>query len=82
MILGHEEAFSRNHRDLPVHIYTSIGSLEAESDIRNWREMIDILQSRNYNGLKMTSDLFDEETHVSVVPVHLTRGMRAIFPPG
>lgn len=79
ILFDYEEAFSENHKSLLVHIYTSMGSLEGES--KTGKTMIDILQDRNYDGLQITSDLFDGKTHVSIIPVHLTRGMKALFPP-
>ena len=77
----YEEEFSKNHKALPVDIYTSMGALEGGSMVPDWQKMIDILRNRNYDGLRITSDLFDGETHVSVISVAFTRGMRALFPP-
>jgi len=81
LIFDYEKAYSKKYTSLVAHIYLSMGAMEPEFMLNNWHEMIDILRSRDYNGLEITSHLFDEEIHVSVGPAAFTRGMRAVFPP-
>ena len=81
IIFDQEEAFAEEHKSLPVHIYTAMGALEGKAHIQYWQDMMNTLQGRYYDGLRINANLFDGETHVSVVPIIFTRGMKAVFPP-
>jgi predicted alpha/beta superfamily hydrolase len=85
----HERAFAERSSDLPARVFMSVGSLEepgpdaqsaAAKMVSNVREMDRILRDRKYAGLELTTHIFDDETHVSVIPATLSRGLRVVFP--
>jgi hypothetical protein len=63
----------------------SAGALEAIFEpefaamVANVREMAEIMTSRQYPGLKFISHIFDDETHLSVIPATMSRGLRVVF---
>jgi predicted alpha/beta superfamily hydrolase len=70
--------------DLPVHLFLSAGGLEEAHDplqrfVSNLYEMEARLRQRNFPSLDMTLRIFDGETHMSVYPGAVTRGLGAIF---
>lgn len=68
-----EKKFSEQNQSLPVNIFMSVGSLEGQSMTPVMTAFADTLKSRNYNQLNLTTHIFDEETHMSVVPAMISR---------
>lgn len=56
----------------------SVGSEEDDLIGPAWR-FADALRAREYEGLAFESHVFDEETHVSVFPAALSRGLRFLY---
>ena len=85
----YERAFAERSKDLAARVFMSVGSLEepgpdaqsaAAMMVSNVREMDRILRTREYPGLELTTHVFDDETHLSVIPATLSRGLRVVFP--
>ena len=80
----YEALYAARHDDLPVTIFLSVGALEAiyEPDfaamVSNVARLTEILSSRKYPGLKLTTHIFDNETHLSVIPATMSRGLRTV----
>jgi hypothetical protein len=56
------------------------GSLDDSDWVINpTDELIKIVQMRKYEGLKFITQMFKGETHISVYPVALTHGLKAVF---
>lgn len=53
--------------------------LDEENVTKPWKEFLSILEKRNYKNLKITSDIFKEETHISVWPASFTKGLKIVF---
>jgi predicted alpha/beta superfamily hydrolase len=79
MIFKHEESYLRDNQDLSARVLLSVGSLEGPLMVPPMQKMGDILKSRNFKSLDITTHVFDNETHLSVQPGTLSRGLRAIF---
>ena len=47
--------------------------------VSNLRDLDATLRSRSYDGLTLTTHLFEGETHLSVVPATISRGLRVVF---
>ena len=41
--------------------------------------MAETLSAREKRGLELTSHIFEGETHLSVIPATMSRGMRVLF---
>lgn len=79
---SYENTYAENHTDLPVRLCLSVGTLDEDLIEHNCSSLIKFhttLQNRNYPGLDMKFDLFEGETHISVVPLAASRGLRAVF---
>lgn len=84
VMLKMEEAYAERAKDIPVDLYLSIGGLEELMDIRgrmvsNVYRLESMLRHRKYPGLTLSMDVFPEETHMSVFPASVTRGLRSVF---
>lgn len=83
--LSYEAEYAAVNTDLPARVFISAGGLEEEGDsapakmITNVREMARRLESRGYPGLRLTSHVFEGETHASVNPATVSRGLRSVF---
>jgi len=76
-----ERAFARSHRRLDARVFLSVGGLEnggyrMVSDLLAFER---VLRSRHYAGLRIVRHVFPGETHNSVFPAALSRGLRAVF---
>ncbi|TCR67318.1 alpha/beta hydrolase-fold protein [Bosea sp. BK604] len=88
-----EQEFADAHTDLPANLFMAIGSFEtmnkAAKNLRYSRtlDMIGDLQGfekalagRNYPGLKLTSQIIQDEDHLTVFPAIVTRGLQWALP--
>jgi hypothetical protein len=64
----------------------SVGALEeVEHDpkpsamITNMKHLAETMIGREYEGLELTTHIFENETHLSVIPALMSRGLRVIF---
>lgn len=82
-----EEQYHESGGTLPARVYLATGSLEDDpgnpfetlSAVKNQQRFTELLQSRNYSDLTLTSELIDGETHMSVIPALLYRGLREVL---
>ena len=79
VILKYENEYADKHKDLPVALFMSIGGLEDSSSISNMNQMAEILESRNYPGLKMKIHLFEDETHTSCYAGGISRALKVLY---
>lgn len=76
----YEKAFARTHADLPVVLYTSMGSLESpERMFDPWQRFVRILQSRRYPGLHLVSEVQEDLKHSTAIMAGFAAGVRAAF---
>ena len=79
VIFKYENEYADKHKDLPVALFMSIGGIEDSSSISNMNQMAEILESRNYPGLKMKTHLFEDETHTSCYAGGLSRALKVLY---
>lgn len=75
-IFKKEDQYSKNHPALKANVFTAIGSLDQKSIIEPWNEFVNIMNSRKYSGLIFHSWVIENETHISMYPAGLTRGLK------
>lgn len=78
-IFKQELKYSENHTKLNANIFTSIGELDNEDITKPWIEFVNQVKSRNYNGLNIDTLTIENETHLSMLPAALTRGLKTIL---
>jgi predicted alpha/beta superfamily hydrolase len=79
-----EADLAKTATDVPAHLFLSAGELEEGHDARqgfvsNLYKMEARLRQRAYPGLDLTLQVFPGETHMSVFPGAVTRGLGAVF---
>ena len=86
--LTYESNYAANHDDLPVRVFMSVGAREELDDplidpsfqfVTNMKTLTKTLRERSYPGLQLTTCVFEDETHVSVIPTTFSRGLRVVF---
>jgi predicted alpha/beta superfamily hydrolase len=83
MTFSDEAAYAAEQADLDARVFLSAGGLEEPPDstlqmVSNVKTLAQRLRSRNYASLKLAMHIFDEETHLSVSPSAITRGLRVL----
>ena len=77
-----EERFASSYSDLPVRLYMGVGSREEEPDFPMVSNVIQLdarFQDRQYQGFEYMAEVLRDETHLSVTPGLLSRGLRFIY---
>lgn len=57
----------------------SVGSSENERMVTGMQEMAKIMRDRAYKNLELITHIFEGETHTSVAPATIGKGLRAVF---
>jgi hypothetical protein len=65
--------------NLEASVFLSVGGLEDEEEIKAVKRFDTVLRGRGYRGLQITTEVFAEETHLSVGASALWRGLREIY---
>ncbi|EOZ96613.1 putative esterase [Indibacter alkaliphilus LW1] len=78
-IFALEQLYSQQNQDLNAKVFISVGSKEGTSMVPKMKAFTDSLHNRNYQGLKLTSHIFEDETHNSVVAASISRTIRVLY---
>lgn len=80
VMLKVEEKYAKTHTALPAKVFVSIGSEEDyELGMVDYQKFVKVLKQRNYKDLQWSSHIFEGETHVSVLPATISKGLRVIY---
>ena len=79
ILFEYENEYASNHKDLPVKLFMSAGSLENEAMIKNMIEMSAQLQAKNYPSLELGTHIFENETHGSSYAAAVSRGLKVLY---
>lgn len=77
-----EAALAARSSALPARLFLSVGSRETQAPWRTAdgvRRLAEVLAARAYAGLVFHHHVFEGETHTSVIPAALSRGLRQVF---
>lgn len=74
-----EEAYAGRADDLPAHVFLSVGTEEGRFMLANAVRLAETLISRDYESLELEWQILQGETHVSGIPVAISRGLRALY---
>jgi predicted alpha/beta superfamily hydrolase len=82
MMFSLEKAYIAAHKTLPANVFYAVGSFEHHEggpmmvdDLRAWCDALNGAKPAGYNSIMM---VFDGDTHESVFPAALTRGLRVL----
>jgi uncharacterized protein len=73
-----EAAFHAQNTRLVATVFDTHGDRDPLQKAASWQDFDRLIASRGYEGLRWTSHLFPDETHASIYPVGLTRGLKTI----
>lgn len=74
-----EQAYAAKNDSLNARIYLSVAEEETHYMVGEMRELVEILRSRNYQGLELFTHIFNDENHFSVWPIAVNHGLRVLF---
>jgi predicted alpha/beta superfamily hydrolase len=74
-----EETYAASHKALPLRLFMSMGEAENDTMLGPMRRFENTLTARRYQGLELTTRIFEGERHLSTFPVAVTRGLRTVF---
>jgi uncharacterized protein len=80
LMFGYEERYASRHPNLPARVFISAGSREGTLTTSVQR-LAATLTQRRYPDLELTAHVFEDETHFSVIPATLARGLRVLLAP-
>ena len=81
-VLKLESEYFVNHKELNKAVYIAYGSLDSQEVIISpATELIQMIQTHNYKGLRLVTRVFEGETHMSVPSVAITNGLKTLFKP-
>jgi predicted alpha/beta superfamily hydrolase len=78
-ILALEQLYAQQNEDLKAKVFVSVGSKEGTRMVPKMIAFTDSLQSRSYKNLKLTSHVFENETHNSVIAASISRTLRVLY---
>lgn len=79
-IFALEENFSSENSDLNARVFMSVGGREDSPQMRTTIRDLNLqLRQRDYAGLVLDYYEFPSETHFSVIPAVLSRGLKSVF---
>lgn len=79
MILGLEQEFAAQTSDISAKVLLSVGGNEPEIMIAGMYKVAEVLRSRNYKSLELSTHFVEGETHVSTVPAFVSWALRMAF---
>jgi predicted alpha/beta superfamily hydrolase len=78
-----EESFAASGKPLPARVFFAVGLLDTPDGpyamVSSLRDLITRLDQRHYKGLDFQVRYFEDETHGSVIPVAIRRGLDFIY---
>lgn len=77
-VFRYEEELAERQRELPVHLYLAAGSKEQriKTDLE---EFYQLLSDRGYEGLDMTIEVLEGETHGSMPIIAVPRALKVVY---
>jgi predicted alpha/beta superfamily hydrolase len=74
-----EKKLSASSIPLNTNVFLSVGDLEGDMMTAPCKKFMETLTLRNYNGLKLESQIFEKETHLSVPMVSSSRTLKVLY---
>lgn len=78
-VLQLESEYRRQHRELPVHLYTAVGGEDQPVILESWERWNQGIETGAYQGLRHVGERLAGETHISVFPTAVTHGLKAVW---
>ena len=83
-ILKDVDAYIESGKALPARVFMAVGANEAGGGfgmVQNVFVLEEKLRTANIDGLELTTHLFADETHTSVIAMNYVRGLQSVYDP-
>ena len=74
-----ENDYASHHSELTAKVFFSVGGSEDANMLASFNAFTNSIKNHNYKGLSMTVKIFEEETHLSVVPAGGSRTLKVLY---
>ncbi len=64
---------------LSATVFSAVGDADEPAILMPWAEFGRLVEGRGYSGLRWITQMFPSESHISVLPGALSRGIRSIY---
>ena len=78
-VFKREEIYAQENKNLDVVVYTSVGSLDDKTILRPWKDFNNVVLGRNYENLNYKTEIINGESHLSMFPAALTKGLKYVL---
>lgn len=86
-IMKDAQAYIDSHDSLNAKVFMAVGALEGMGDaetvkaamVANLFRLENMLRAANLSGLELTTHLFPNETHTSVIGMNYSRGIQTVY---
>jgi predicted alpha/beta superfamily hydrolase len=79
VLYTYEQEYASTHKDLNAKLFMTAGGAEDSTMIANVKRMAAQLESRNYPGLIVETQIFPGETHQTCIPSALMRAFMVLY---
>jgi len=76
-----ETEYFSNHTELNSTVFLAYSSSEDKNYTNPIDEFIQNIQMHNYKGLKLVTQIFEDQIHLLMYPTALPNGLKTIFKP-
>lgn len=78
-VLTMETEYATSHSDLAAQVFIGAGSLEPGFVTNNILKLETAFHNRRYPNLRLHTQIFEGETHLSVVSYTISRGLKVVY---
>ena len=78
-MVRNEEYYASQHTELKANVFFSVGGSEDATMLASFNAFTNSIVSHKYQGLLVTVKIFDDETHLSVVPAGGSRTLKVLY---
>lgn len=78
-ILAFEAEYAARNKDLPVHIFIEVGSLEGEGMIGPNKRLVQTLKSRNYKNMTLNPVILEGARHLTGKPNAMLKALESAY---
>ncbi|RLD83052.1 MAG: hypothetical protein DRJ07_07435 [Bacteroidetes bacterium] len=78
-IFKKEAEYFKNNSTLSANVFSAIGKLDDKTITEPWTDFIGQIKSRQYKSMTLNTLVLENETHMSMYPAGLTRGLKTVL---
>jgi predicted alpha/beta superfamily hydrolase len=76
----YEAEYGEKSKALAATVFTAVGDGDDPTRIVTpWREFNRLMEDRHYGGLRWLTQIYPDESHISVLPGAISRGIRRVY---